>query len=183
MIWAYFHGIDFLIFHMPQKDFVDKDHPVMSDYYDFLDSERSPRKTEKKMMEFIKEDPQFLDPYLMLFELYQDEGDFKKAEEILDQAYKIALKTVTDKKGNWPDEMLWGFLENRHIIRTFLNKALNLWIKDKNEEALKLLRKLLRSNPRDNIGARNYILAIRLGMEFDQFETKMRSQYGYDGKK
>lgn len=38
-----------------------------------------------------------------------------------------------------------------------------------------LLRKLLRSNPRDNIGARHYILVVRLGMTFAEFEMQMAS--------
>lgn len=169
---------------MSKKYFVDKDHSVMTDYYDFLDSDNNtPAKTEKKMMEFIKTDPAFLDPYLILFEFYQNKKEVEKAREILDQAYQIAIKTIADRKGIWPEEMLWGHLENRHIIRTLLNKAMNLWAHGEEEPALDLLRKLLRSNPRDNIGARNYILAIRLGMTFAEFETQMASEYGYDGKK
>ena len=36
---------------MAKKYFVDRDHKVMGEYYDFLDSEQnSPAKTEKKMM-------------------------------------------------------------------------------------------------------------------------------------
>jgi tetratricopeptide (TPR) repeat protein len=171
---------------MSKKYFVDKDHAVMSEYYDFLDSEvQSPKKIKKIMKELIEKDPTYLDPYLVLFELYQNEGDVDKAEEILEQAYDQAIKIITDKKGNWPSEMLWCHLENRHIIRTLLNKAMNLWLKEENEKSLDLLRKLLRSNPGDNIGARTYILAIRLGMTFDEFETEMMSDlgYGYDGIK
>ncbi len=171
---------------MSKKYFVDKDHAVMTEYYDFLDSEElSPIKTKKKMKELIKEDHLFLDPYLILFELYQGERDLKKAEKMLEEAYEMAIKAITDKKGNWPNEMLWGHFKNRHIIRTLLNKAMNLWMKDENKDALDLLRKLLRSNPRDNIGARTYILAIRLGMKFDKFEMQMMSGegYGYDGDK
>jgi tetratricopeptide (TPR) repeat protein len=171
---------------MTKKYFVDKNHSVMTEYYDFLNlEERASAKTEKKMKKFIQEDPQFFDPYLILFELYKNEGDLEKAEKILEQAFKKAIEKITDKKGNWPKEMSWTYLENRHIIRTLLNKALNLWVKGKNEEALKLLRKLLRSNPRDNIGARHYILAIHLGMKFDEFENQMMSEYGYgyDGMK
>jgi tetratricopeptide (TPR) repeat protein len=171
---------------MSKKYFVDKNHAAMAEYYDFIDSEeRSFDKTEKKMKKFIQGDLSFLDPYLILFELYQNEMRLHEADEILERAYKIAIETITDKKGKWPDEMLWGHLENRHIIRTLLNKAMNLWLKGKNEDALDLLRKLLRSNPGDNIGARTYILAIRLGKRFDEFETQMMSDYGYgyDGKK
>ena len=169
---------------MSKKYFVDKDHAVMTDYYDFLDSDRNtPVKTEKKMMEFIKTDPAFLDPYLLLFEFYQNKKEVEKAREILEQAYQIAIKTISDRKGSWPEEMLWGHLENRHIIRTLLNKAMNYWAHGETEPALDLLRKLLRSNSRDNIGARNYILAIRLGMSFEEFETQMASEHGYDGNK
>jgi len=170
---------------MSKKYFTDRDHTVMMEYYDFLDSEqRTPAKTEKKMQGFITKDPTFLDPYLILFELYQSKPNIEKAQEVLEQAYQIAIKTITDRKGNWPNEIPWGHLENRHIIRTLLNMAINLWVKGENKGALDLLRKLLRSNPRDNIGARSYILAIRLGMKFDEFEIKMMSKEGYyDGMK
>lgn len=171
---------------MSKKYFVDKDHKIMSEYYDFIDSEeRSPEETEKEMQKFIEKDPLFLDPYLILFDLYQHNDDLDKAHEILESAYQKAIKLITDKKGNWPKKMLWGHLENRHIVRTLLKKALNLWIKDKRDDSLELLRKLLRSNPNDNIGARTYILAIRLGMNFDKFEKQMLSKdgYGYDGQK
>ncbi len=46
-----------------------------------------------------------------------------------------------------------------------------------------MLRKLLRSNPGDNIGAREYILAIRMGMTFEEFEKTFQSQFGYDALK
>ena len=171
---------------MSKKYFVDKDHAVMTEYYDFINAdEHSSDETEKTMNTLIQKDPLFLDPYLVLSELYQSEGDLEKAEKILEQAYEMAIKAITDRKKNWPNEMLWGHLENRHIIRTLLNKAMNLWLKGENEDALDLLRKLLRSNPIDNIGARTYILAIRLGMKFGEFESQMMSEqgYGYDGKK
>lgn len=172
---------------MARKYFVDKDHAVMEEYYDFLDSEegQSPEKTEIKMKQFIEKDPKFLDPYLILVDLYAFNEDFDRAEETLDRAFELAMKIITDKDGNWPDEMLWGHLENRHIIRTLLNKAIGLWTEGENDDALELFRKLLRSNPNDNIGARHYILAIRLGMTFDEFETQMMSGsgYGYDGRR
>ena len=76
--------------------------------------------------------------------------------------------------------MEWIYLENRHIIRTILNKAISLWDKGENEEALDLLRKLLKTNPDDNIGARNYILAIRTGMTHAGFENKFDKGGCYD---
>jgi len=71
----------------------------------------------------------------------------QEAENVLDKAYNQAIKIITDNKCNWPDIMEWDWLRNRYIIRTLLNKALLLWQKDKNEESLSILRKLLRTNP------------------------------------
>lgn len=158
----------------------------MTDYYDFIDlNEENPEIIEKKMKEFIKEDPLFLDPYLVLYDLYQRDLNFDKADKILEDAYQETIKLITDKETNWPRELLWVHLENRHIIRVLLNKSLSLWNKGKANDSLDLLRKLLRSNPNDNIGARTYILAIRLGITFEEFEKKMMTKdgLGYDGKK
>lgn len=168
------------------KCFVDKNHDIMNEYYDFMDSgEESTSKVEQKMREFIKKDPLFLDPYIMIYNIYLEANEVEQADSILNEAYEAAIKTITDKKGEWPDELEWGFLENRHIIRTLLNKAISHWHKEENDKALSLLRKLLKSNPHDNIGARNFILAILLDMKYGDFENKMMSKngYGYDGKK
>lgn len=104
----------------------------------------------------------------------------QEAETILNRAYKRAIKLITDSEGNWPDIIEWGYLENRHIIRTLLNKALLLWQMGKNEEGLVILRKLLRTNPTDNIGARDFILAIRMGMTYKEFENRFNKGGYYD---
>lgn len=78
-----------------------------------------------------------------------------------------------DNKGDWPSSLFWGFLENRHIIRTLLNKALLQWEDGNTERALELLRKLLKTNPNDNVGAREYILSIRMGFTFNGFEDRL----------
>ena len=51
-----------------------------------MDSDRNtPKKIEKKMIEFIKTDPAFLDPYLILFELYQKVGaETQLIQKVLD---------------------------------------------------------------------------------------------------
>ena len=38
-------------------------------------------------------------------------------------------------------------------------------------------------NPDDNIGARDYILAVRMGMTFEAFEEQFLGEYGYDALK
>ncbi|NQU77701.1 hypothetical protein HQ544_03315 [Candidatus Falkowbacteria bacterium] len=79
------------------------------------------------------------------------------------------IKTV-DKRGNWPESMPWGFLENRHLIRALVVFARELWEQERPDYALYLYRKLLKTNPNDNIGARYEILAIQLGLDPDYAE-------------
>ncbi len=74
--------------------------------------------------------------------------------------------------------MEWGWHENRHIIRTILVKAINYWDNNKTEKALVLLRKLLSTNVYDNVGARNYILAINMGMSHESFKKRFEKD-GY----
>jgi len=101
-----------------------------------------------------------------------EEGKEDEAERVLDEAYRRALNLITDEKGEWPDLLEWGWFENRHIIRTLVNKGASLWDEGNAEEALKIFRNLLRANPYDNPGVRYYILAIRMGMSLDEFEER-----------
>ncbi len=167
-----------------KKEYADKQHGVMDTYYDLCEKyDGSNAKSIKiKLKQLIKKDPDFLDSYLLLHEILQDEGNLSEAEEILNEAYERALKLITDKEGNWPDVLEWLRLENRHIIRTILNKAISLWKNRKIDDAIDLLRKLLKTNPMDNIGARDYILAIRMNMSFEQFEKRFNKDGYYDSE-
>lgn len=163
-------------------EYKDRDHDVMDDYYELCETatDQDIKTVKKKLHEILGKDPDFLDPYLFLRDIYQYEGNEKEADQLLDDAFSKAIELITDKKGNWPDILEWGWLENRHIIRTILNKALSSWIKNETDEALSLLRKLLRTNPRDNIGARDYILAIRMNMSYDAFQDRFDKGGYYD---
>jgi len=170
-----------------QKAFVDKERQISNKYYEYLDSEdqNNSKKTIKIMKEFIKNDPQFFDPYTILAEELQKNGKINEAVNILNKGFHKAVDLITDEWGKWPDELHWDYLENRHIIRVILNKALSYWIQEQRTLALDLLRKLLHSNHNDNIGARTYMLAILLGWSFDQYESEFMTLggFGYDGKK
>lgn len=169
-----------------QKEFVDKNHPVISEYYGYLEKmergEETYEEISKRMKRLIKKDPDFLDSYLTLYEIYMEIESYSQAHEVLDKAFKRAVDMITDKEGNWPEKLEWGWLENRHIIRTILNKALFYWNRDDTNNALYLLRKLLRSNPGDNIGARDFILAIRMGMGYREFEKRFNRGGYYDSE-
>ena len=164
------------------REFVDKDHQVMDAYYDLCESYEGSNveKVKQKLHKLIERDPDFFDTSVMLFGILQDEGKLKQAEAVLDQAFQRAIKRITDKRGQWPDELRWGWLENRHIIRTIVNKAVSLWGENKNDEALDLFRKILRTNPTDNPGVRYMILGILIGMSYSEFEERFDRGGLYD---
>jgi len=165
-----------------QREYVDKNHRVRETYYDLYEEYdgKNAESMKRQLKQLIEKDPDFLDSYLFLYEILQDDGNFHEAEKVLNEAYGRALKMITDKKGNWPDILEWGLLENRHIIRTIFNKAISLWRNKEIDNALDLFRKLLKTNPGDNVGARDYILAIRMGMSFEKFEERFNKGGYYD---
>lgn len=164
------------------REFVDKDRPVMMEYYNLLEEELELKPLEKKLIQLIEKDPLFFDTYSLLTEVYEDMGQFDKAEEVLGVAYKKAIKRITNKEGVWPDSLEWGWLENRHIIRVILKQAMYLWAEGELELSLDLLRKLFASNIRDNIGARYYILAIRLNLDYEDYTDQFESSGYLDQK-
>jgi len=111
--------------------------------------------------------------------LYEEDKK-TEADLVLDNGYKRAIKIITTEENEWPDLLEWGWVENRHVIRIIMNKAISSWNKRETDPALDLFRKLLKSNPSDNIGARNYILAIRMHMSFDEFEEQFNKDGFYD---
>lgn len=168
-----------------QREFIDEYRDVMGDYYEFCEKCNSGKiqsigSLKKQIKQLIDKDPDFLDPYILLYDLLKKEGNPQKAQEVLDDAYERAIHLITDRNGNWPDTLEWINLENRHIIRTILNKAIQLWETSDFEGALDLFRKLLKTNPGDNVGARQFILAIRMGMTFDEFEGRFNKGGYYD---
>lgn len=161
------------------REYVDTDHEVMDAYYDLCGeyTGQNAYSVKKQLKNLIEKDPDFLDSYTLLHEILFREGKVKEAIKVLNEAYERAIKVITDENGNWPDVLEWGWLENRHIIRAILNKAVLSWGSNDLECALDLFRKLLRTNPGDNPGVRFYILAIRMGMSFKEFEK----QFNRDG--
>ncbi|GLI54122.1 hypothetical protein [Thermodesulfovibrio yellowstonii] len=168
------------------REFYDKrDHSkAIAKYYDLLDryNGTNAKSIKNQLTRLIRKDPYFLDSYLLLYEVLRDEEAFEEAEKVLDEAYKKALEMITDKNGKWPNVLEWGWLENRHIIRTILNKAISLWESNQIDDALNLFRNLLRTNPNDNIGARYYILAITMKISLSEFEKRFDRGGFYDNE-
>ncbi len=160
-----------------RSEFVDRDRRTMQDYYDLQErvmSDRgmAPKAIEKGLRALIEADPDFLDPYLALGEILDDEDREGEAEALLNEAYGRALNLISDKKGEWPHLIEWGWLENRHILRTLFNRAFRWWQDGESAQALPLFRQILRACPGDNLGVRYFILAILKKMSFAQFDRK-----------
>ncbi|MBM2817645.1 MAG: hypothetical protein HW401_235, partial [Parcubacteria group bacterium] len=145
------------------NEFIDKERKIMSNYYSALENNLRRGQMKNQMRKFIEKDSDFFDTYLALADFLYEDEEYFEADELLRTAFTRALKRIVDKDGNWPKVMPWGFLENRHLIRAIDRWAYKLWEDDHNEYALEIFRKLLKSNPNDNVGVRYEILAILLG--------------------
>lgn len=160
-------------------EFIDRDRFEVNElYWEFLESPEADdvKKSIKALKSMIKKDANFFDPYITLHEYYLMDRDFKNAIKIIEQGFKRAIDLI-DNNGRFPDELPWGFMENRHIIRMIFNFAMFIWANDDKELALKMFMELLKSNHNDNIGARYSIVAILEGFNSqeeyeEQFESK-----------
>ncbi|MDA2922008.1 hypothetical protein MYX07_01940 [Patescibacteria group bacterium AH-259-L07] len=152
------------------KEFISRKPEAMLKYYDLLERELPSDKLKKEMQKLIEQDSLYFDPYLTLADILEEEENYVEAKDILEKAYFKAMNLIVDKKGRWPKHISWGILDNRHVIRAIYSWAYGLWWDGRRTSALKIFRKLLKSNPNDNIGARYDILAIKMGYETDYAE-------------
>lgn len=156
-------------------------------YYAFLEeTELAIPEMENRLQSMINVDPDFLDSYLYLAELYYQTDDPHSYSRLIYDAYIRAPYMIADKDGHYPEQLSWRWLENRHIIRSLSNFALLQWDQGDIRLALEIYRKLLASNLHDAIGARYAILALRMGYGPDYerlFLPDIEPVYGLDGIK
>lgn len=157
-------------------EFIDNDRRVMHEYYDLMECSIPGKRLMKEMLRLIKEDEDFYDPYLVAADILFSSGKNGEAEEMLKRAYERAVIRIVDSKGQWPKEMVWGFLENRHLMRAIERYAILCWEDGRTDEALDIFRRLLRSNPNDNQGVRYNILAIRMGVGVEEWQKPFEAK-------
>jgi hypothetical protein len=134
---------------------------------------------------FVKTAPRFLEPYLWLEELYSHNRRRTSQEAIFKKACAKAFQMVLGKENKWPDEMSWGSMDNRTIIRIFLRRAEELWHSGQSDQlllnqALAIYLNLLHSNPYDKPCARIFALAILEGISNHDFYSRFMNydEYG-----
>ncbi|TFG20263.1 MAG: hypothetical protein EU529_15125 [Promethearchaeota archaeon] len=163
------------------EDFIDIDHSVSNDFDELMDMELADSSLLiKRLRELIKADPEYFDSYIYLHNLYLEMEDYTECKKILLEGYERALKRILNINNQWPSRLRWSYIENRHIIRLFETVGLWFWRNKEYNKALDLFRKLLKSNPIDNIGARYYILALRIKVEYDNFDEILDKGGYYD---
>ena len=165
------------------KEFVDIYRSVGEKFNTFLDIEPSDTSwIIKKLQEFIKEDPYYFDPYTHLHNIYFELGNRSACEKVILEGYGRALELILNNNNVWPSRLRWMIVENRHIIRLFQMVGIWYWRNKKFDKSLDLFRKLLRSDPNDNIGSRHFILALRMNVEYEYFDEFFNKEGYYDGE-
>ena len=147
------------------RSFVDKDHSNTDEFYQLIESKHD----ITDVMRVMEKDRDFLDPYLYLTEMLIDQGQEEDAEIFAEKAFVRALGMILDIAGSWPDELLWGYHENRHIMRVLMHKADYEWRMGRTDNALNLYKNLLKANLSDNLGVRYAIVAIRSGYTYKKY--------------
>ena len=167
---------------MRLREFCDQKRLVTEKYYSIEEhyTEKNKKKTKVGLEKLIKEDPNFLDSYLLLKDIMECEDKGSKADQLLDKAYSIALGLILDKNNKWPDRLEWDCQENRHIIRTFVIKGIYFWKNNEKEKALDIFLNLLHTDPSDDCGARYFILGIKEGLKYDEFNKRFNSEGFWD---
>jgi tetratricopeptide (TPR) repeat protein len=165
-----------------KEEFCDKKHSVALKYFNIEEnySENNKGKTKTSLQKLIKEDPLYLEPYLLLKDILECDDKDNDGDKLLDKAYNIALKTILDNKNQWPDKLEWDCQENRHLIRTFIVKGIYFWKKNEREKALDLFIRLLKSDPNDDCGVRYLILGIKEGLKYEDFNERFESEGFWD---
>lgn len=147
------------------RSFADKSHSNSAEFYKVIEGKHD----IEDVMRVLVKDRDFLDPYLYIVEALVDQGHEKEATDLAEQAFVRALGMILDIDGSWPDELVWGFHENRHIIKVLMRKADYEWRQGRTDNALALYKNLLKTNLSDNIGARYAIVGIRNGLTYNKY--------------
>jgi tetratricopeptide (TPR) repeat protein len=153
------------------REFIDKERKAPERFTELkkLFEEGKIPEVKGECLSLIKEDPYYLEPYLLLHEIYELEGDLKSAESILKEALDKAEELIA-VDGKYPDILSWEHPQNRHIINTLIAAGVFYWELGELDKALDLLSRVLRMNPKDEPGVRYYILAILEGMSLPEYE-------------
>ncbi|MFV2073219.1 MAG: tetratricopeptide repeat protein [Thermoanaerobaculales bacterium] len=105
-------------------------------------------------------------------------------EEVLDlyrKGVKAGERALGKKAFKEHVGHFWGFLETRPYMRARAGLAQSLWEAGQREEAVEHYRDLLRLNPNDNQGIRDFLMSCLIELGHDEEAEKLFQQYEEDG--
>jgi tetratricopeptide (TPR) repeat protein len=137
-------------------------------YYDAMDclSAGDAEAAREFLSEAIEMDENYVGAYMGMTATYKFDGNDVKEKEYADLAFALTCK----KFPKWPNEMIWGHLENREYLRAICDKAAVLHKEGKLSEAEELYRVLLKLNPNDNQGVRYLAAGLFEGISPDNID-------------
>ena len=90
----------------------------------------------------------------------------------LEQRKIEACEYVAHQDDIFKKTVVWGFHENRPLIRGLMRKADKLWELGQLKEANELFCNIYKTNKNDNVGARYSMKATAEGISFAEFEKR-----------
>lgn len=98
--------------------------------------------------------------------------EIDKLKNNLEQRKIAACEYVAHQDDIFKKTVVWGFHENRPLIRGLMRKADKLWELGQLKEANELFCNIYKTNKNDNVGARYSMKATAEGISFAEFEKR-----------
>lgn len=160
------------------SEFIDETREAAEKYEAIMANQHEDMEAFKETLnELIAFDSEYLDSYNTLYSIALSEEDYLGAEIMLNRAFDKALQLIGNSDGEtWPDALSWQNKPNQHIIRTFLNKAIDFWMEDKWAESKNILAFLDKTNPKEGLGFDFYLLAVSHKRVYSEFLDEYTDQ-------
>ena len=153
------------------SEFIDETRIAAEKYVALMETNHEDMEAFKETLnELVSFDSNYLDSYNTLYSIALSEEDYLGAEIMMNRAFDKALQLIGNTDGEtWPSSLSWKHKQNQHIIRTFLNKAVDFWMEDKWAEAKNILKFLTETNPKEGLGFDFYLLAVSHKRVYSEF--------------
>lgn len=133
-------------------------------YYDAMEllngGRDGAKDAELLLLRALELDPQSAQTYVGLVCVYGVLKNKKRVAECIKNAYNNTVK----KFPTWPEEILWGDMDNRAYMRAIQYRADLYADEGEKEKAIELYQLLLRLNPNDNQGVRYTLAGVYAGI-------------------
>jgi len=137
---------------------------LFDQYYDASEIYESGdyEKAINKFRYLIKKDSSFFPAMNDIGWSFIEKNKYSKALGYYEMAYKIANEKIPR---SFNGKIIWGYVDNRHYLRTLHGLGMALYYSHKYEKAIKIFEQILEYNPNDNQGIRYLIgdLYLTLG--------------------